>query len=111
MKMAEKLKLISWRDIVFVALPSLFLAIGAFWLAAQFIKPAPPDQLVISTGGDSGAYQIFAAPLQGRAGALRHYAGGEAIRRVNGKPGAPARSGVRGRCCVHPGRHGASQRR
>ena len=55
MKMAEKLKLISWRDIVFVALPSLFLAIGAFWLAAQFIKPAPPDQLVISTGGDSGA--------------------------------------------------------
>ena len=61
MKMAEKLKLISWRDIVFVALPSLFLAIGAFWLAAQFIKPAPPDQLVISTGGDSGAYQIFAA--------------------------------------------------
>jgi hypothetical protein len=43
MKMAEKLKLISWRDIVFVALPSLLLAIGAFWLAAQFIKPAPPD--------------------------------------------------------------------
>ena len=61
MKMAEKLKLISWRDIVFVALPSLLLAIGAFWLAAQYIKPAPPDQLVISTGGDSGAYQIFAA--------------------------------------------------
>lgn len=59
--MPEKLKLLSWRDIVFVALPSLLLAIGAFWLAAQFIKPAPPDQLIISTGGDGGAYQIFAA--------------------------------------------------
>lgn len=58
--MPEKLKLLSWRDIVFVALPSLLLAIGAFWLAAQFIKPAPPDQLIISTGGEGGAYQRFA---------------------------------------------------
>ena len=59
--MPEKLKLLSWRDMVFVALPSLLLAIGAFWLAAQFIKPAPPDQLIISTGGEGGAYQRFAA--------------------------------------------------
>ncbi|MCX7145004.1 MAG: ABC transporter substrate-binding protein [Sulfuritalea sp.] len=59
--MPEKLKLLSWRDIVFVALPSLLLIIGAFWLAAQFIKPAPPDQLIVSTGGESGAYQRFAA--------------------------------------------------
>jgi len=59
--MAEKLKFLSWRDIVFVALPSLLLAIGAFWLAAQYIKPAPPDQLIISSGGEGGAYQIFTA--------------------------------------------------
>ena len=59
--MPEKLKLLSWRDIVFVALPSLLLIVGAFWMAAQFIKPAPPDQLIISTGGESGAYQRFAA--------------------------------------------------
>lgn len=59
--MPEKLKLISWRDIVLVALPSLLLAIGAFWLAAQYIKPAPPDRMIISTGGEGGAYQIFAA--------------------------------------------------
>jgi TRAP transporter TAXI family solute receptor len=59
--MPEKLKLLSWRDIVFVALPSLLLIVGAFWLAAQFIKPAPPDQLIVSTGGEGGAYQRFAA--------------------------------------------------
>ena len=59
--MPEKLKLLSWRDIVFVALPSLLLIIGAFWAAAQFIKPAPPDRLIISTGGEGGAYQRFAA--------------------------------------------------
>jgi hypothetical protein len=46
---------------VFVALPSLLLIIGAFWLAAQFIKPAPPEQLIVSTGGEGGAYQRFAA--------------------------------------------------
>ena len=59
--MPEKLKLLSWRDILLIALPSLLLVAGAFWLAAQFIKPAPPDQLIISTGGDGGAYQRFAA--------------------------------------------------
>lgn len=59
--MPDRLKHLSWRDLVFVALPSLLLAIGAFWLAAQFIKPAPPEQLIISTGGEGGAYQLFAA--------------------------------------------------
>jgi len=59
--MPERLKHLSWRDLVFVALPSLLLAIGAFWLAAQYIKPAPPERLIVSTGGEGGAYQLFAA--------------------------------------------------
>ena len=59
--MPERLKHLSWRDLVFVALPSLLLAIGAFWLAAQFIKPAPPERLIVSTDGEGGAYQLFAA--------------------------------------------------
>ncbi len=59
--MPEKLKLLSWRDFLTIALPSLLLLIGAFWLAAQFVKPAPPDTLVIGTGGEGGAYQSFSA--------------------------------------------------
>jgi TRAP-type uncharacterized transport system substrate-binding protein len=59
--MPEKLKLLSWRDMIFVALPSLLLIAAAFWLAAQFIKPAPPDHLILSSGGEGGAYQRFAA--------------------------------------------------
>ncbi|MBI3095790.1 MAG: ABC transporter substrate-binding protein [Rhodocyclales bacterium] len=59
--MPDRLKQLSWRDLVFVALPSLLLVIGAFWLAAQFIKPAPPAQFILSTGGEGGAYQLFAA--------------------------------------------------
>lgn len=30
-------------------------------MAAQFIRPAPPKQLILSSGGDGGAYQRFAA--------------------------------------------------
>lgn len=45
---------------MFVTLPSILLLAGGFWLAAQFIRPAPPKQLILSTGGDSGAYQRFA---------------------------------------------------
>lgn len=59
--MPERVRLLSWRDVFSIALPALLLAVGAFWLAAQFIKPAPPDRLVISTGGEGGAYQRFSA--------------------------------------------------
>lgn len=38
----------------------LLLAAG-FWATAQFIRPAPPSQIVITSGGASGAYQRFAA--------------------------------------------------
>src|SRR5690606_2371197 len=37
------------------------LVIGAFWLTAQFIRPAPPDHLVIASGGPGGAYEMYAA--------------------------------------------------
>lgn len=59
--MAERLRLLSWRDVVFVALPSLLLVALAFWLAAQYVKPAPPGHLVLATGGEGGAYQRFGA--------------------------------------------------
>ncbi len=58
--MPEKLRQLSWHDLFFVALPLLLVVGLAFWGAAQFIKPAPPNRLVISTGGEGGAYQRFA---------------------------------------------------
>jgi TRAP transporter TAXI family solute receptor len=61
MHMPVKLKLLSWRDIFHVALPALILVVAAFWITAQFIKPAPPQQVTISTGGEGGAYQRFGA--------------------------------------------------
>ncbi len=52
---------VSSRDLLYVVLPSLLLLAAGFWLAAQFIRPAPPRQLIISTGSEGGAYQRFAA--------------------------------------------------
>ncbi|HEY8856258.1 MAG TPA: TAXI family TRAP transporter solute-binding subunit [Rugosibacter sp.] len=59
--MPVKLKLLSWRDVVFIAIPSLLLILAAFWVAARYIKPAPPARMVISTGSEGGAYQRFGA--------------------------------------------------
>jgi len=55
-----RLSSISFRDALAVGLPLLALVAGAFWLSYQFVRPAPPDRFVLSTGGATGAYQAFA---------------------------------------------------
>jgi TRAP-type uncharacterized transport system substrate-binding protein len=50
-----------WRDALTVGLASLLLLAAGFWLAAQFVQPAPPRQLVLSSGAEGGGYQRFAA--------------------------------------------------
>lgn len=50
----------SFKDLLItVGLPA-FVLIVAFWFAARFIKPAPPDNFVMTTGADGGAYHLFA---------------------------------------------------
>ena len=56
----KRLSTISRRDLLLVVLPALLLLLAGFWAAAQFIRPAPPKQLILSSGGDGGAYQRFA---------------------------------------------------
>jgi TRAP transporter TAXI family solute receptor len=50
---------ISLRDLLTVGLPALLLLLGGFWLAAQFIKPAPPKFLNISSGAAGGSYEVY----------------------------------------------------
>ncbi len=52
---------ISLRDLLVVALPALLLLGGGFWLAAQFIRPAPPHRLIMTTGFQNSAYAAFTA--------------------------------------------------
>lgn len=42
-------------------MPSALAACAVFWLAWQFVKPAPPDKVVIATGSPSGVYAAVAA--------------------------------------------------
>src|SRR5262245_34690731 len=48
------------RDLfVMVGLP-VVLVIVAFWVAARYVKPAPPSDFVMTTGADGGAYHLYA---------------------------------------------------
>jgi TRAP transporter TAXI family solute receptor len=55
---------IAIRDFSLTSLPFLLLIAASFWLAFQFVRPAPSDRLVISTGPDGGAYQAYARRYQ-----------------------------------------------
>ncbi len=56
----KRLREYSLRDLLTVGLPALALLVGGFWLAAQFIKPAPPKHLYISSGAPGGSYEVYA---------------------------------------------------
>jgi TRAP transporter TAXI family solute receptor len=57
----RKLSEYSPRDLFVVGLPLLLLIVAGFWFASRFIKPAPPDTLIITTGSDHAAYQYYAS--------------------------------------------------
>lgn len=57
----RRLREYSPRDLLFVGIPLLLVVFAGFWLASRYIQPAPPDMLILSTGGEGGAYQRFAA--------------------------------------------------
>ncbi len=52
------------REIIRVYGPVLVLVLVAFIVAFQFIKPAPPDRVVLATGGEQGAYHAFGKRYQ-----------------------------------------------
>ncbi len=66
----KKLHEYSLRDLLMVVLPLALIVIAGFWLASLFIRPAPPDTLVISSGDNGTAYQKFTAAYIEN---LRHY--------------------------------------
>ncbi|HET7775564.1 MAG TPA: TAXI family TRAP transporter solute-binding subunit, partial [Azospira sp.] len=51
--------LVSLRDLLATAWPIMLVVAIGFAVAIQFIKPAPPRHVVMSTGTDSGAYYVF----------------------------------------------------
>lgn len=56
-----RLREVSPRDLLVVGLPLLMVVLAGFWLASRYIRPAPPDTLILATGGEGGAYQRYGA--------------------------------------------------
>lgn len=51
---------VSVRELAFVILVAVVVVGTAFMIAYRFVRPAPPNHFVISTGNESGAYHLFA---------------------------------------------------
>lgn len=51
---------VSVRELAFVLIVGVVVVGTAFAIAYRFVRPAPPNHFVISTGNESGAYHLFA---------------------------------------------------
>lgn len=52
------------RDLFLTAAPAALLLAGAFAVAVQFVRPAPPKRLVLATGLDEGGSKYYAKRYQ-----------------------------------------------
>ena len=47
------------RELAMIAGPALLVCLGAVWLAFQFVEPAPPKVVKMTTGSETGGYFKF----------------------------------------------------
>src|SRR5258706_9618678 len=47
---AVEIPRVSWRDLVAAVVPVLLIAAVALWFAFKFVRPAPPDTIIITSG-------------------------------------------------------------
>jgi hypothetical protein len=50
----------SWRDVLLTATPVLIVIVVAAWLAFKFVRPAPPDHIVLTAGAKGSSYYTHA---------------------------------------------------
>lgn len=58
-ELVERQRALQRRELAMIFAPAVLLALGALWLAYQFVEPAPPRTVVMSTGSAKGAYHLF----------------------------------------------------
>lgn len=58
--MRRKEQTSQFRESLLIAGPALLLVAFAFWFAYQFVEPAPPASVKMTTGSQSGGYYAFA---------------------------------------------------
>ena len=48
-----------WREVMSTVLPILLFVLAVFAIAYQFVEPAPPRRITMTTGSEQGAYHAF----------------------------------------------------
>ena len=64
LRMRARERLLLWREALVTAWPLVLLLLAGFGVTLYFVKPAPPDHLVMSTGREDGTYHAFAKRYQ-----------------------------------------------
>src|SRR6185436_3256940 len=49
-----------WRDLLVIVVPVVLVAVLIAWLAVRFIRPAPPDSIVMLAGPKESSYYTIA---------------------------------------------------
>jgi TRAP transporter TAXI family solute receptor len=64
--MPKLLRPLFTRDFWATLLPALAILVAAFWIAFQFVQPAPPKKVVMTGGAEGGAYESYATQYRDR---------------------------------------------
>lgn len=64
--MPKLLRPLFTRDFWSTVLPALAILAAAFWIAFQFVQPAPPKKVVMAAGAEGGAYESYAVQYRDR---------------------------------------------
>ena len=57
---ALEFRRVSWRDLAAVLGPLLLITAVAIWLAFRYVRPAPPDTIVMSAGAEGSTLSVAA---------------------------------------------------
>ena len=59
-RLPSRLSFVSWRDVAFTLGPVIVLSVAAIWAGYWFVRPAPPDTIVITAGPAGSTFHTHA---------------------------------------------------
>ena len=59
-RLPERFIAISWRDLAATLGPILLVSLLAIWVAFKFVRPAPPDTIILSSGPGGSTFATTA---------------------------------------------------
>ncbi len=60
LRLPPRIERLSWRDLALTLGPILLLSAAAIWVALYFVRPAPPDTLIFTSGPDGSTFRAYA---------------------------------------------------